>query len=132
MQKRKRAGTIALAAVPNLNRAASTLDPDEAAVFSRNVNRWLDNGHNLDAADIDWLAQESRDAVAGMRAARELSEPELPVITVTQDEDGLWQSFHSDDTGDGALWRFPTLEHAVSSARSFLLREFPPRSLPSR
>lgn len=130
MQKRKRRGSIALGAADTLLNL--DLDKDETAVFERIVLRWLDNGHNLDTADVEWCAQEARDSVAGQRAARELVEPELPVITITQDEDGLWQSFHSDDTGDGALWRFPTLEHAVSSARSFLLREFPPRSLPSR
>ena len=125
---KKRKGTIALAAARTLTVLAQEMDRDTGDVFVRNVHRWLDNGHNLDAADIEWLAQESRDAVEGQRAARLLAEPELPVITVTEDEDGLWQSFHSDRTGDAALWRWPTLEHAVRSARSYLLREFPPRS----
>lgn len=124
---KKRTGTIALSAVPAMYEAAGTLDKEGQEIFFRNVNRWLDNGHNLDADDIVWLTGEAAQAVEGRRAARLLEAPELPVITITETDDGLWQSFHSDRTGDADLWRFPTLESAISSSRSFLLREYAPR-----
>lgn len=51
-------------------------------------------------------------------------ERELPVLTVTETDEGTWATFQ-----DGAeLWAWPTLEHAVNSLRSFLLREYAPRS----
>jgi hypothetical protein len=124
VNKRKRRGSIALEAAYPMTTAAQAMDDETEGIFVRNIQRWLDNGHNLDASDIEWLAQESRDAAEGRRFARLAAEPELPCLTVTEQEDGTWATFQ-----DGhELWAWPTLNHAVSSLRSFLLREFAPRS----
>ena len=54
--RKKRKGTIALDAARPMTVAAQSMVPGAAEVFVDYINRWLDNGHNLDADDIRWLA----------------------------------------------------------------------------
>jgi hypothetical protein len=53
---RKRAGKIALDARATLLALALDMSQGQQRVMVGYMNRWLDNGHNLDAADLEWLA----------------------------------------------------------------------------
>jgi hypothetical protein len=54
--RKKRSGTIALAAAYPMTVLSAAMDDATAAAFVRSIHRWLDNGHSLDTADIEWLA----------------------------------------------------------------------------
>jgi hypothetical protein len=54
--RKKRPGTIALAAARPMTALAMGMDAPTAAAFVRSIHRWLDNGHSLDTADVEWLA----------------------------------------------------------------------------
>lgn len=66
--RKKRPGTIALDARRTLAGIGLDMSNVQQRVVVGYINRWLDNGHNLDAADIEWLCAI---AVANNPAAAE-------------------------------------------------------------
>lgn len=72
--RKKRKGTIALAAARTLTSRALEMGFGQQRDLVIAIERWLDNGHNLDTADIEWLADVVTNRSVVVTVTEEVSE----------------------------------------------------------